>query len=171
MLTACVNTVDRRPKERVLEVATGSEVSNARHRWIDPRTPQSLACPVLQGRPPADRVRLPRHVVHRHNVPLRDRGRRGGSARTHRARGRHAKPCAPTTRRPDRTCTPPTGNPGRQPPPRHPIKYQTWEDSTGAPASSRGRDNGIAEVHDGVAGRLIHSRLTRRTTNTVAESA
>lgn len=46
---------------------------------------------------------------------------------------------------------PPTGNPGRQPAPRHPIKYQPWEDSTGVPASSRGRDNGVVEVHDGVA--------------------
>jgi hypothetical protein len=46
------------------------------------------------------------------------------------------------------------------------FKHQRWADSTDVPAFSRGHGNGGAEAHDGVAGRLIHSRLTRRETET-----
>lgn len=65
------------------------------------------------------------------------------------------------------SCTPPTGNPGRQPRPRHAVQVPTvggQHGRTGVLTRARQRQRGTPRWHR--AGRAIHNRLTRRETET-----
>jgi hypothetical protein len=74
------------------------------------------------GRSPVDRelrrIRLSRHRVDRHIVPLWDRGRRGGDAGTECVAGRCSAHRGPRARRPTRTQKVPTRDGVSQPGPR-----------------------------------------------------
>src|ERR1700692_4995582 len=123
MLTLFVNNVDKQRRIGVYWTSTTrSESSDAFHRRIDylarrrDRRDRRRA-EQYRGSPPADRkflrVRLSRHRVDRQFVPFRDRGQRGGVARTERAAGRRAAYCGPRARRPARTRT--YSRPGEDP--------------------------------------------------------
>ncbi len=89
------------------------------------------------GRSPVDRelrhIRLSRHRVDRHIVPLWDRGRRGGDAGTECVAGRCSAHRGPRARRPTRTQKVPTRNgvsePGPRPTARTPARQHAWPSS------------------------------------------